>query len=518
LPPFLLPAQETTRNPGSSKRFPAIAIPEVGVKISLSTTMNLHIERRKRFRKKPPRLVYVEMGNGNGGMMRDLSEDGFALRAMMPLATGEKMHFCLSLEDSTRIEGESQVIWTGEGGRAAGLKFVEITAEARTQVRDWLAALDGVSKEESREETKEDSKESRPVPSASELVERLRREARSVPPRPVSIKQESSVSVASPDSEQQEQPPPRRPPERPLERVSIASQMLPSAAAIPPTTAVSELPATPASVAHSPVAPSHYSPPVHAPVWQKQPPVLVPLPSLEDETEGGELAAARRVRRSLFSRTFGFILLLALAAGTWFYHEEVGYGLIWLGQQLAGIEQDGAQQNKADATSPAAVPSQATTEPALATAKSKPPARTPNEAQVRKPDPSAASTEPPAKDTSASTTKEEADPATQPAASANDSAPTEAAPDAGQAEYSEAMRILGGDDVRTRLPEAVRLLWVSVEKGNSNAEVTLADLYREGRGVKKNCEQTRVLLSAAARKGNALAQTSLKQFIRDGCE
>src|SRR5271154_2177660 len=151
--------------------------------------MNLHIERRKRFRKRPPRLVYVELGNGNGGMMRDLSEDGFALRAMLPLATGEKMHFCLSLEDSMRIEGESQVIWTGEGGRAAGLKFVEITAEARTQIRDWLAALDGPSKEEIAEEIKQEPKESRPVPSASELVERLRREARSVPPRPVSIKQ-----------------------------------------------------------------------------------------------------------------------------------------------------------------------------------------------------------------------------------------------------------------------------------------------------------------------------------------
>ena len=122
--------------------------------------MNLHIERRKRFRKKPPRLVYVELGNGNGGMMRDLSEDGFALRAMMPLATGEKMHFCLSLEDSMRIEGDSQVIWTGEGGRAAGLKFIEITAEARAQIRDWLAGLDGISKEEGSEEGRKSGPES----------------------------------------------------------------------------------------------------------------------------------------------------------------------------------------------------------------------------------------------------------------------------------------------------------------------------------------------------------------------
>jgi hypothetical protein len=324
--------------------------------------------------------------------------------------------------------------------------------------------------------------------------------------------------VASPDSEQQEQPPPRRPAERPRERASVASQMLPTPPPVPLPPPVAEPPTSPAPSAHAPAAPSPY-PPTHAPVWQRQPPILVPLPSLEDETEGGELAAARRVRRSVFSRTFGFILLLALGAGTWFYHEEVGYGLIWLGQQLAGVEQDSTQQNKADATLPSTtVPAQPVQTPAAATGAPKPSAKTPSEAQVKKPEPPATTTEPAVQEPAASTTKEEKDLATPPAASANSPAATEAAPDAGQAEYSEALRILGGDEARTRMPDAVRLLWVYVEKGNSNAEVTLADLYREGRGVKKNCEQTRVLLSAAARKGNALAQRSLQQFIRDGCE
>src|SRR5580704_11890390 len=453
-------------NPGMSEGFPAIAIGEVRVKISFQPPMNLHIERRKRFRKRPPRLVYVELGNGNGGMMRDLSEDGFALRAMMPLATGEKLHFCLSLEDATRIEGESQVVWTGEGGRAAGLKFVEVTPQSRASIREWLASLEAPVKEE--------SPGTREVPSASELVERLKREVRNVPPRPVAVKQESSISVAAPEPEQQEQPPPSRPVENRPERVSVASQILPPVApVIPPPRPAHEPPAAP--VAHSPAAPSDSSAPTRVPLWQKQPPVLVPLPTLEDETEGGELAAAKAVRRSLFSRTFGVILLLAIAAGTWFYHEEVGYGLIWLGQQLAGVDQDSTQQNKADATPPSStVPSRPAPTPAPPTAAPKPPAKTPSEAQVKKPEPPAATTEPAAQEPAASTTNEESDPATLPATSANNPTATEAAPDAGQAEYSEAMRILGGDEVRTRMPDAVRLLWVSVEKGNSNAEVTLA--------------------------------------------
>jgi cytoskeletal protein RodZ len=477
--------------------------------------MNLHIERRKRFRKRPPRLVYVELGNGNGGMMRDLSEDGFALRAMMPLATGEKLHFCLSLEDATRIEGESEVIWTGEGGRAAGLKFVEITPQARASIREWLASLEAPSKEES---------ETKRVPSASELVERLKREVRNVPPRPVAVKQESSVSVAAPEPEQQELPPP--PPSRhveirPAERASVASQILPPAPVIPPPAPAYEPP--PAPVAQSPAAPSDSSATGRVPLWQKQPPVLVPLPRLEDETEGGELAAARAVRRSLFSRTFGIILLLGLGVGGWFYHEEVGYGLIWLGQQLAGVDQNGTQATSPDSASPSATsPSEASPAPAQEVPKSKSSAKIPGDAQ-KKPQPAPQASETPVQEQAAAATKEEADsaapqPTTPESPTSTATTPSEPVPDAGQAEYMEAMRILAGNEANSRLPEAVRLLWIAVEKGNSNAEVTLAGLYSEGRGVKKNCEQTRVLLSAAARKGNALAQKNLQQFIREGCE
>lgn len=68
------------------------------------------------------------------------------------------------------------------------------------------------------------------------------------------------------------------------------------------------------------------------------------------------------------------------------------------------------------------------------------------------------------------------------------------------------------------MTEAVRLLWVAVEKGNSNAEITLAELYREGRGVAKNCDQTKILLTAAAKKGSAEAQKHLDHFLAEGCE
>ncbi len=66
--------------------------------------------------------------------------------------------------------------------------------------------------------------------------------------------------------------------------------------------------------------------------------------------------------------------------------------------------------------------------------------------------------------------------------------------------------------------DQARILWAAVQQGNTSAEVTLAKLYLiGGGGVKKNCDQARVLLRAAARKGNVEASDKLSQIIRHGC-
>jgi len=67
------------------------------------------------------------------------------------------------------------------------------------------------------------------------------------------------------------------------------------------------------------------------------------------------------------------------------------------------------------------------------------------------------------------------------------------------------------------LAVAVRLLWAAVEKGNAEAEVALAELYRDGKGVPRNCDQARILLSAAARKGSAEAQKHLVELRQESC-
>lgn len=65
--------------------------------------------------------------------------------------------------------------------------------------------------------------------------------------------------------------------------------------------------------------------------------------------------------------------------------------------------------------------------------------------------------------------------------------------------------------------DEARALWSEVAQGNTGAEVTLAKLYLIGSGVTKSCDQARVLLRAAAKKGNVEAIDKLQQIEHHGC-
>jgi len=60
-------------------------------------------------------------------------------------------------------------------------------------------------------------------------------------------------------------------------------------------------------------------------------------------------------------------------------------------------------------------------------------------------------------------------------------------------------------------------LWSEVEAGDSNAEVALARVYLKGDGVPRNCEQARVLLRAAMKKGNAEARQEYRNLRFAAC-
>jgi hypothetical protein len=89
----------------------------------------------------------------------------------------------------------------------------------------------------------------------------------------------------------------------------------------------------------------------------------------------------------------------------------------------------------------------------------------------------------------------------------------------GSDELSVAQSYLNGRHGAPRdSSEAVRWLWRSVAKQNASATLLLSDFYLRGDGVSKSCDQARLLLDAAARKGKAAAGERLRNLQAFGCQ
>ncbi len=101
----------------------------------------------------------------------------------------------------------------------------------------------------------------------------------------------------------------------------------------------------------------------------------------------------------------------------------------------------------------------------------------------------------------------------------NESASSASAESSGADDLAMAEKYLNGNQGRARdSKEAAQLLWKAVGKGNPAATIVLSDLYLRGDGVPKSCDQARLLLDAAARKGVKSAADRLRNLQAFGCQ
>jgi hypothetical protein len=87
----------------------------------------------------------------------------------------------------------------------------------------------------------------------------------------------------------------------------------------------------------------------------------------------------------------------------------------------------------------------------------------------------------------------------------------------GNSELLQARRYLDGRHAPRDPSLAATWLWKAVAKQNTQADLLLADLYARGDGISRNCDQARILLVAAAEKGNSAAADQLRSFDSTGC-
>ena len=119
-----------------------------------------------------PSLAYVELDEGNGGIILNISEGGLSVQAVTSLMDDflPGVRFQLS-ETENWIEANARITWTSQSRKLAGLEFIGLSEESRGRIRDWLnrdsfttAVADGASNSTAPEATAE-------PPVASEVAE-----------------------------------------------------------------------------------------------------------------------------------------------------------------------------------------------------------------------------------------------------------------------------------------------------------------------------------------------------------
>jgi TonB family protein len=94
---------------------------------------------RRRHSRRITSLNYIKLGETNGGILLDVSEDGLAFTAAESLV-GEfipRLRFQLT-ENADWIEASGRIIWLNDSKKGAGIQFVSISDEDREQIRRWI--------------------------------------------------------------------------------------------------------------------------------------------------------------------------------------------------------------------------------------------------------------------------------------------------------------------------------------------------------------------------------------------
>jgi outer membrane biosynthesis protein TonB len=110
-----------------------------------SVSTDSPVERRSYGRRRIDAVTYLDLGADNGAILVNLSEGGVGFQSVAPLELGQTVILKFKLPGGKKhLESRAEVAWSNESGKRGGLRFVELSADARAQIRagtdDELAA------------------------------------------------------------------------------------------------------------------------------------------------------------------------------------------------------------------------------------------------------------------------------------------------------------------------------------------------------------------------------------------
>lgn len=96
------------------------------------------VGRRRHYRHQVQSLAYVNLDQGNGGIIRNLGDSGLAIQAMAPLHINQQVFLRFDLANPrVRVEATGRVVWADPVGQA-GLEFLTLSPRSERQLKEWI--------------------------------------------------------------------------------------------------------------------------------------------------------------------------------------------------------------------------------------------------------------------------------------------------------------------------------------------------------------------------------------------
>jgi TonB family protein len=108
---------------------------------SFEPTQNLlkRADRRIHTRHRIRALAYVELGENNGGIVLNIGEGGFAVRAAEPINEDGLSRLRFQMQHTKQpLQMNGKIAWTSDSRKEAGVRFIDLRDEALLEIRTWI--------------------------------------------------------------------------------------------------------------------------------------------------------------------------------------------------------------------------------------------------------------------------------------------------------------------------------------------------------------------------------------------
>ena len=102
-----------------------------------------HADRRIHARHRLRSLAYVELGENNGGIVLNIGEGGFAVRAAEAITEDRLPSVRFQMQNSEKqLVASGEIAWASDSRKEAGMRFVDLPEEALAEIKIWISQED----------------------------------------------------------------------------------------------------------------------------------------------------------------------------------------------------------------------------------------------------------------------------------------------------------------------------------------------------------------------------------------